>query len=254
MKRILSAALGLSLITTTAAFAGEGYVIRNVNLRAGPDSSYPSVARLRAGAPIEIEGCVGSWSWCDVSNGEQRGWIAANYIQEEFEGRRVLVPEYGARIGIPIVSFQFGSYWDDHYRGRSWYDNREHWSHVRPQYGHFDSHEGHDTRHDSRYIDSHRDSHERRAEDFPADNRGPQQQHRSMGMQPAQQAPTPSEHTREQHERADRGTSPIVNPASHPVVSAQHNAAQRTVVHAPPPERESNRPAERERDKDRDQH
>jgi|SRR5580765_2303983 uncharacterized protein YraI len=135
MKRISPiAALGLSLIAIPAAFAADGYVTGNVNLRAGPDSSYPRVAMLNAGTPVAIEGCIDSWSWCDVATAEERGWVAGNFLQEEYQGQRVLIPEYGLQIGIPIVSFAFGAYWDQHYRSRSWYGNRAHWSHVQPQY------------------------------------------------------------------------------------------------------------------------
>jgi uncharacterized protein YraI len=135
MKRVLStAALSLSFFATTAAIAGEGYVTTNVSLRAGPDSGYPDVAMLYAGTPVVIEGCVDGWSWCDVINGDSRGWMPANYLQQEYEGRRVLIPEYGVRIGIPVIAFVFGSYWDSNYRHRSWYGERERWSRVTPQY------------------------------------------------------------------------------------------------------------------------
>lgn len=135
MKRILSSAIGLSLFASAAAFASAGYVTRSVSLRAGPDASYPAVARLRAGSSVDIEGCIDGWSWCDVGDGQDRGWMAGRYLQQEYEGRRVLVPTYGVQIGIPIVSFTFGSYWQDHYQSRSWYGQRDHWSHVQPHYG-----------------------------------------------------------------------------------------------------------------------
>ncbi len=135
MKRILStAALGVSIFATASAFAADGYVTGNVNLRAGPDSDYPSVVMLSAGTSVAINGCVDGWSWCDVSAQDNRGWIAGNFLQEEYQGQRVFVPEYGVRIGIPIVSFVFGTYWSEHYRNRSWYGQRQHWSQVRPQY------------------------------------------------------------------------------------------------------------------------
>ena len=89
---------------------------------------------LYAGTPVAIEGCVDGWSWCDVASGDSRGWVPANYLQQEYQGQRVLVPEYGVRIGIPVITFVFGSYWDSYYSHRSWYGNRERWSQVRPQY------------------------------------------------------------------------------------------------------------------------
>jgi len=136
MKRTLVASMFgcAALAAASSAFAGQGYLIANVTLRAGPDVGYPSVAGLRAGTPVGIEGCVDGWSWCDVTTGNDRGWVSANYLQEEYQGQRVLVPAYGVQIGIPIVTFVFGSYWDNYYSGRSWYHNRDHWSHVQPHY------------------------------------------------------------------------------------------------------------------------
>ncbi len=135
MKRILStAALGFSIFATASVFAADGYVTGNVNLYAGPDTSYPSVVMLSGGAAVDIEGCVDGWSWCDVASGDNRGWIAGNYLQEEYQGQRVLVPQYGVQIGIPIVGFVFATYWDAHYRNRSWYGQRAHWSQITPQY------------------------------------------------------------------------------------------------------------------------
>ncbi len=135
MKRLFSrTALSLSIFALTSAFAADGYVTGNVNLRAGPDTSYPRVSMLDAGTPVAIEGCVNGWSWCDVAAGDNRGWVAGNFLQEEYQGQRVFVPEYGVQIGIPIVAFAFGAYWGEHYRNRSWYGERNHWSHIRPQY------------------------------------------------------------------------------------------------------------------------
>ena len=157
MKRAFSiAALGISVLAIPAAFGADGYVTGNVNLRAGPDSSYPTVARLPEGAAVAIEGCVDGWSWCDVAAGDNRGWVAGNFLQEEYQGQRVLIPEYGVRIGIPVVSFVFDSYWDSNYRNRSWYGNREHWSHVTPQYRQMD---GHGDRHGDMHEDANVHSH-----------------------------------------------------------------------------------------------
>jgi uncharacterized protein YraI len=135
MKRTLYvAAIGLSLLAISPSFAADGYVTGNVNLRAGPDTNYPSVVMLPAGAEVAIDGCVDGWSWCDVVAGENRGWVAGSFLQEEYQGQRVRVPEYGVRIGIPVVSFVFGTYWEDNYRNRSWYGNRQQWSHITPRY------------------------------------------------------------------------------------------------------------------------
>jgi len=124
--RIITACLALLL--PMAVFAADGYVVGNVNLRAGPDSGYPAVRMLPAGAPVAIQGCLDDWSWCDVVAFGDRGWVAGNFLQYEYQNRRVYVPDYGVRIGLPIVSFVLGSYWENHYRNRPWYGRRTYWS------------------------------------------------------------------------------------------------------------------------------
>lgn len=73
-------------------------------------------------------------SWCDVSVGDDRGWVAGDFRHEEYRGRRVLMPGYGMQIGMSIVAFAFGAYWCQHYRNRFGSGEREHWSHPSPQY------------------------------------------------------------------------------------------------------------------------
>jgi uncharacterized protein YraI len=130
MKRKLWSSLAaLCLAAPICAFAAEGYVVDNVNLRAGPDVSYPLVDQLPTGTGVAVQGCTDGWEWCDVinENDGSRGWIAGNYIQYDYQDQEVLLPEYGAQIGIPIVAFSIGTYWDSYYRGRPFYADRGSW-------------------------------------------------------------------------------------------------------------------------------
>ncbi len=128
MKRKLWCVVAaLSLATPALAFAQDGYVVDNVNLRAGPDASYPLVDQLPAGTQVGVQGCTDGYEWCDVIADGNRGWIAGNYIQYRYQDQPVYLSDYGSQIGIPIVAFSVGTYWDRYYRSRPFYGDRGRW-------------------------------------------------------------------------------------------------------------------------------
>ena len=110
-----------------AALAQEAYTNRTANVRAGPDRSYPVVAQLPPGAGLQVMGCIDDYSWCDVVFGDNRGWVYAGSLVYPYQSGRVPILGYGAVIGLPIITFSIGSYWDRYYRGRPWYRNRSYW-------------------------------------------------------------------------------------------------------------------------------
>lgn len=135
MKRLIQCSMvTLSLATVSLAFpamaqATDAYVAGNVNLRAGPDAGYPWIMTIPAGTGIDVQGCTAGWEWCDVIVYGNRGWIAGNYIEYDYRDQPVLLPNYGVQIGIPIISFVIGTYWDNYYRGKPFYRQRDHWYH-----------------------------------------------------------------------------------------------------------------------------
>ena len=274
MKRIPPVTvLAFSLFAVTSAFAADGYVTGNVNLRAGPDSSYPSVAMLGAGTSVAIQGCVDGWSWCDVAAGNNRGWVAGNFLQEEYQGQRVLVPNYGVQIGIPIVAFAFGAYWDDHYRNRSWYHDRDRWSHVTPHYRPVAVHDGshgnsypgsHENSHNAVHSDSHASyaqhhstSDESRHAEVVAHSSSqvrpsnkPVQQHASVTHVPAEATARPAAHNAAAPRTSVAKAAPVKG-MEHPRTAAEHKTVTATApqAHKQPPKADH-----KEGDKDKDQH
>lgn len=135
MKRVLAGAAFLLLALGGSAFAQQrGYVTTDVNLRAGPSTSYPVVVVLEGGTPLGIYGCLDDYSWCDVDWRGARGWIAARYLEYDYRGRRVEFAPYAPTVGVPVIAFSFGDYWGRYYRGRSWYSTYDRWGPPPPAY------------------------------------------------------------------------------------------------------------------------
>ncbi len=137
--RIAAAAgLGLVALAATPALAAplSGYVTANVNERSGPSTSYPPIVVIPAGSRITIYGCLSDRSWCDISWGPNRGWMYSAYLQVTYNARRVPLRTYS---GIPFLSFNFGTYWDNHYRNRPFFNQRSKWRNFNWQNNHDDN-------------------------------------------------------------------------------------------------------------------
>ena len=127
MRKFVCSIASLLLCAPLMASAVEGWVVADISLQAGPDPAYPSIEELAAGTPVTIAGCIDGWTWCDVIAFDERGWVPGTFLQEEYSGQRVYISEYGARIGIPVVAFSLGLYWDSHYHNRPFYAERQQW-------------------------------------------------------------------------------------------------------------------------------
>lgn len=127
IRLAIAAGVGVLTLAATPAFAAavSGFVTANVNERSGPSTSYPPITVIPAGSPITIYGCLSDDSWCDISWNQNRGWMSANYLQVNYQSRRIPIRSYS---GIPFITFNFGSYWDSHYRNRPFFNQRSKWS------------------------------------------------------------------------------------------------------------------------------
>jgi len=98
----------------------QAFTTQAVNLRAGPDRSFPLVSWLQAGTPVNVVGCLNGWHWCDVAVGFNRGWVYGRFLSIPFGNQPVLIMNSGPRVGVPVITFSVGPYWGAHYRNRSW--------------------------------------------------------------------------------------------------------------------------------------
>ena len=137
-KTIGAIALASAIVVPGAAMAAATAIATtNVNLRAGPSTQYPAVNVVRSGDGVRVFGCLSNRSWCDVAYAGQRGWMSSNYLAYVRGGTRYVGPQVVTSIGVPVISFSFGNYWDNHYRGRSFYRDRARWDRreVRRDFG-----------------------------------------------------------------------------------------------------------------------
>jgi uncharacterized protein YraI len=131
MKRYFGAVgaalFAMTLIPSTASAATPALVVTDLNVRAGPGTQYPAVTVFPRNSRVTVIGCTTGITWCDVSGRGVRGWVSARYLNFSHRGDRLLGPAYGASVGLPIITFQIGPYWDHHYRDRTWYRDRSRW-------------------------------------------------------------------------------------------------------------------------------
>jgi uncharacterized protein YraI len=134
-------ALGLLIATLAAvpsvAHAQSAFAARDLAILAGPSTEYPEVAILPRGAAFNVQGCLSDYRWCDVIAGPYRGWAYAGNIVYPYRGSNVPLATYGAVIGIGVLAFSVGHYWDNYYVGRPWYPQRQLWINrpPSPHYG-----------------------------------------------------------------------------------------------------------------------
>jgi uncharacterized protein YraI len=123
---LLSAAL---IAVPTVAWSQQlAYASQTVNMRAGPSRDYPIVATIGSGTSMTIYGCLQGYKWCDVVVGRSRGWVYSSNIVYPYLGRNVPVMSYGPTIGLGIVTFSIGNYWDSYYTDYPWYPQRQNWA------------------------------------------------------------------------------------------------------------------------------
>lgn len=126
-SNLLYSLVAAAALMPAAASAEPAVTTHGVNMRAGPDVSYPQVAFLGRGMRVNVVGCVDGWQWCEVIAGPNRGWVYAGYLSYSYYNRPTVIAYGGPALGIPLISFSIGPYWDSYYRGRPFWNQRTYW-------------------------------------------------------------------------------------------------------------------------------
>src|SRR5918994_3429757 len=103
-----AAVIGWLAVPALAA-AQTAVVTTDLNMREGPGPDHPIITAMPQGEAVEIEGCLETMSWCQVSWNGQTGWAYADYLAMEVAGSRVVVREARPQVEIPIVSDVVGA-------------------------------------------------------------------------------------------------------------------------------------------------
>jgi uncharacterized protein YraI len=112
------------------AFAATGYLATTVNLRAGPSTSYPIVARIPGETILNVEGCLRDGSWCDVTWKRKKhvlehGWVSSRFLESAFRKKNgQYVIRSREALEVPAVRFDIVPYWDAYYRDSDFYHER----------------------------------------------------------------------------------------------------------------------------------
>ena len=73
------AAAVFAALVPAAAHAATAVTTGNVNLRAGPSTSYPVITTLPGNTAVEVEGCA--QGWCKVDDAGTEGWMSEDFLE-----------------------------------------------------------------------------------------------------------------------------------------------------------------------------
>lgn len=69
----------------------------------GPGFDRPLLGDLEPGTGVQVTGCLSAFDWCRVIVAGLPGWLPADRLVFEKQGRTVSVASDGRSLGIPVV-------------------------------------------------------------------------------------------------------------------------------------------------------
>jgi uncharacterized protein YraI len=106
MKHVLGLSTAAALIALGApAFAQQSVTATtDLNVRSGPGPQYEVIGVIGADQSAQLDGCLQSSKWCQVSFDGGQGWAYSDYLVADVSGREVIVTDDVA--SVPTVTYR----------------------------------------------------------------------------------------------------------------------------------------------------
>ncbi len=101
---LLAAAATLAIVSP--AFAISGTANADLPLRSGPGPMHNIIGTVDRNAIVEVEGCVETGTWCQVTANGQRGWVWGANVTAQRGGQTMVITEQRQQLQVPVVTYQ----------------------------------------------------------------------------------------------------------------------------------------------------
>lgn len=101
---VLAAATTLAIASPAFAISGTANV--DLPLRAGPGPMHQIIGNVDRNAIVEVEGCVETGTWCQVTASGQRGWAWGANLTAQRGGQTIVITEQRQQLQVPTVVYQ----------------------------------------------------------------------------------------------------------------------------------------------------
>lgn len=75
----------------------------DLNLRAGPSTTYDIISVIPASKTVVVDGCLDASNWCQVTHGEFNGWASGDYLTATVDAPISAVRE---RLAVKTITYE----------------------------------------------------------------------------------------------------------------------------------------------------
>lgn len=101
-----------------------GKALTDASIRTGPGSSFPRIDAAPSASELTIYSCTPGYKWCDIGQGDRRGYIYSRLLGVMNDGQLVAISDLNETSGVPAAAFSLEQYHAQHYEGDPWQGQR----------------------------------------------------------------------------------------------------------------------------------